>query len=120
MKRPEVKIKDLLELLKEKKVKINASWEILEEIEISAKYEDYIKRQKEQVKKHQELENEKIPKIDYDKIPSLRFAAKERLKEVEPVSIGQAGRIAGVNPADITALLIFLEKEKRTKKNLEF
>lgn len=120
LKRPEIKIEDLLELLKKKKVKINASLEILEEIEVSAKYEDYIKRQKEQVKKHQELENEKIPKIDYDKIPSLRFAAKERLKEVEPVSIGQAGRIAGVNPADITALLIFLEKEKRTKKNLEF
>lgn len=120
LKRPEIKIEDLLELLKEKKVKINASWEILEEIEISTKYEDYIKRQKEQVRKHLEMENEKIPKIDYDKIPSLRFAAKERLKEVEPASIGQAGRIAGVTPADITALLIFLEKEKRTKKNLEF
>lgn len=112
LKRPEVKIKSLLKTIALK----NSSDEILNEVETGVKYEDYIKRQEKQVKKHIELENEKIPKINYSDIPSLRFSAKERLKEVEPATIGQASRIAGVHPADITALLIYLEKEKRLKK----
>lgn len=114
LKSPKIKIKDLTKFIKLR----GFSDEILNEAEVSAKYEDYIKRQKQQVKKHAELEGEKIPEIDYDKISSLRFSAKERLKEVKPQTIGQAGRIAGVNPADITALLIFLEKERRTKNFL--
>lgn len=121
LKRPEINIKKLIKLInsREEKIKIkDFSEEILNEVQILAKYEDYIKRQEQTVIKNISLENKKIPKINYDEITGLKFAAKERLKEVEPSSIGQASRIAGVSPADITALLIYLEKEKRLKTKI--
>jgi len=119
LKRPEINIQKLFKITKNKtkKLKIESlSEEILNEVEILAKYEDYIKRQEQTVIKNISLENKKIPKINYDSVPGLKFVAKERLKEVEPISIGQASRIAEVTPADITTLLIFLEKIKRSQK----
>ncbi len=115
LKRPEININNLLNLLAKERVNIKIPKEILKEVEYIAKYEDYIKRQEKEVVRNEALENKKIPKVDYDLVPSLRNSAKERLKEVEPSSIGQALRIAGVTPADISALLIYLEKEKRLK-----
>ena len=83
--------------------------EIIEQVNISIKYEGYIKRQEKQVEQFQKLEKKRIPKdIDYDKVKSLRIEAVQKLKEYQPVSIGQASRISGVSPADISVLLIYL------------
>ena len=85
--------------------------DIINQININLKYEGYIKRQKRQVEQFKKLERKKIPpNIDYDKVLSLRVEGRQKLKEFRPVSIGQASRISGVNPADISVLLIYLEK----------
>ena len=77
--------------------------------DISIKYDGYIKRQKKQVEQFKKLENKKIPEnIDYDQVKSLRIEAVQKLKEFRPVSIGQASRISGVSPADISVLLVYL------------
>ncbi len=84
------------------------------ETETELKYEGYIKRQKAQVKEMRRLENTKLPEnIDYNKIENLRLEAREKLQRIAPRSIGQASRISGVSPADISVLLIYLEKERR-------
>lgn len=84
-----------------------------EQININIKYMGYIKRQTQQVKLFKKLENKKIPKdIDYDEVNSLRIEAAQKLKEVRPISIGQASRISGVSPADITMLMVHLERRK--------
>ena len=84
-----------------------------EQININIKYMGYIKRQTQQVKLFKKLENKKIPKdIDYDDVNSLRIEAAQKLKEVRPISIGQASRISGVSPADITMLMVHLERRK--------
>ena len=84
-----------------------------EQININIKYMGYIKRQTQQVKLFKKLENKKIPKdIDYDEVNSLRIEAVQKLKEVRPISIGQASRISGVSPADITMLMVHLERRK--------
>ena len=91
--------------------------EIIESAEINIKYEGYIKRQINQVKELAKIENKKIPKnIDYDKITGLRLEAIEKLKKVRPVDIGQAGRISGVSPADVSVLLIYLASFKKEKE----
>ena len=73
----------------------------------------YIKRQTQQVKLFKKLENKKIPvDIDYDEVNSLRIEAAQKLKEVRPISIGQASRISGVSPADITMLMVHLERRQ--------
>ncbi len=83
--------------------------EIIEQIDISVKYEGYINRQKRQVEQFKKLENKRIPEdIDYDNVKSLRIEAVQKLKEIRPVSIGQASRISGVSPADISVLLVYL------------
>ena len=83
--------------------------EVIEQIDISLKYEGYIKRQKKQVEQFKKLENKKIPDdIDYDDVKSLRIEAVQKLKEYRPISIGQASRISGVSPADISVLLVYL------------
>jgi len=92
--------------------------EVIEQVEIMISYEGYIKKQIMQVEQYKKLENKKIPEdIDYDKIYGLRTEAREKLKEVRPHSVGQASRISGVNPADISILLIYLEQEKRKRSN---
>ena len=84
-----------------------------EQININIKYMGYIKRQTQQVKLFKKLENKKIPKdIDYNEVNSLRIEAAQKLKEVRPISIGQASRISGVSPADITMLMVHLERRK--------
>jgi tRNA uridine 5-carboxymethylaminomethyl modification enzyme len=88
--------------------------DILEQLEIQAKYEGYIEKQKEQVKRFEKLENKMIPPdINYDEVYGLSQEAVQKLKTILPASVGQASRIAGVNPADINVLLIFLEKKRR-------
>ena len=85
--------------------------EVLEQVNIQVKYEGYIARQSEQVEKYKKLENKKIPEtIDYDQIGNLRTEARQKLKQVKPLNIGQASRISGVSPADISVLLIYLSK----------
>ena len=83
--------------------------DIIEKIEVNIKYEGYIKTQLAKIKEMKRLENKKLSEnIDYSKISGLRIEAQEKLNEHKPLNIGQAGRISGVNPADITVLLIWL------------
>ena len=78
---------------------------------MSIKYDGYIKRQQKQVEQFNKLEKKRIPEdIDYDVIKSLRIEAVQKLKQYRPLSIGQASRISGVSPADISVLLIYLEQ----------
>lgn len=88
--------------------------EVIEQINIAIKYDGYIKRQKKQVEHFKKLENKKIPEnINYDEVKSLRIEAVQKLKEYCPISIGQASRISGVSPADISVLLVYLEEKTR-------
>jgi len=87
--------------------------EVREQVDLQIKYEGYIKIQLEQVEAMRKLEARKIPEdIDYDQIKSLRLEATEKLKKIHPLSVGQASRISGVNPADINVLLVWLEQNK--------
>ena len=88
-----------------------------EQVEITLKYEGYIKRQQAKVDEMRRLEVKKIPEdTDYNEIPSLRLEAREKLSRVRPESVGQASRISGVSPADISVLLIYLNKRGRSGK----
>ena len=107
VKRPEVKLENLTKFLQKE-----YSNEILEQVEINIKYEGYIKKALEEAKKMVDLDNKKIPEnIDYDKIHNLASEAKQKLKQIRPTSIGQALRISGVNPADISLLMVYIKKE---------
>ena len=89
-------------------------WDVKEQVDINLKYDGYIKRQLKQVEQFKKLEKKKIPEdIDYDAIKSLRIEAVQKLKLFHPVSIGQASRISGVSPADISVLLVYLEQLRR-------
>ena len=89
------------------------SAEVLEQVEIDVKYEGYIRRQEAQVAQMHRLECRKLPEtIDYSKLIGLRLEAIEKLNKVRPENVGQASRISGISPADITVLLIYLEKNK--------
>lgn len=110
IRRPELSYR-MLEEIDEKRSRFpeELSDEVIDQVEISIKYEGYISRQKKQVEQFKKLENKKIPEdIDYDKVKSLRIEAVQKLKEYSPVSIGQASRISGVSPADISVLLVYL------------
>ena len=88
--------------------------EVQEQVNINIKYDGYIKRQIKQVEHFKKLENKKIPDdFDYDAVDSLRIEARQKLKLYRPVSIGQASRISGVSPADITMLLVYMEQVKK-------
>ena len=88
--------------------------DVIEQVEIELKYEGYITRQRKQVEQFKRMEEKKIPVwVDYDEVPSLRIEARQKLKEFMPVSVGQASRISGVSPADISVLLIYLEHHGR-------
>lgn len=90
---------------------------VAEQVNIHIKYDGYIRRQLKQVEQFQKLEYKKIPgELDYDEVPSLRIEARQKLKEVRPVSVGQASRISGVSPADISVLLVWLEQRKGRKE----
>ena len=86
---------------------------VIEEVEISIKYEGYIQRQLREVEAFSRMEQKRIPmNIDYEAVPGLRTEARQKLAAIHPVSFGQASRISGVSPADLTALMIWTEKEK--------
>ena len=107
IRRPELTYQDLAEI-DEKRPDLKE--DVQEQVNIEIKYEGYIQRQMRQVEQFKKLENKKIPRdIDYDDVYSLRLEAKQKLKMYQPVSIGQASRIAGVSPADISVLLVYLE-----------
>ncbi len=85
---------------------------MIEQVEIEIKYEGYIKRQIAQVKSFKKMESKKIPAdIDYDDVNSLRNEARQKLKMFNPISVGQASRISGVSPADISVLLVYLSSK---------
>ena len=87
--------------------------EVCEQVDLQIKYEGYIKIQLEQVAAMRRLESRRIPEdMDYSKVGSLRLEAAEKLSRIRPVSVGQASRISGVNPADINVLLVWLESNK--------
>ena len=107
IKRPEINIDILKEL-----ADIPYEDEILEEVEIMLKYEGYINKTYKEVEKMKKLESKQIPKdIDYSKVKNLASEARQKLEKVRPISLGQATRISGVNPVDITILSIYLKKE---------
>lgn len=109
LKRPEIHMEHL-----EHFIEIPYEEEVKEQVEIQDKYEGYIKKANKEAEKMISLEEKKIPdSIDYDLIQNLASEAKQKLKEVRPTSIGQALRISGVNPADISILMIYLKKEKK-------
>ena len=114
--RPQINITDIIDT-DEKFAKylklLNADAEQIKNAETSIKYESYIKKEEEMVQRMSNLDNIKLdPDFDYAQLPSLANEAKEKLKKVKPVNLGQASRISGVNPADITALMIYLQQKK--------
>ena len=110
IRRPELNY-DCLALIDSERPDLPA--EVREQVNINIKYEGYIVRQKKQVEHFKKLEKKKIPDdIDYDEVNSLRLEARQKLKALRPVSIGQASRISGVSPADISVLLVYLEQRK--------
>ena len=106
--RPELSYEIIGEIDRDRK-KLPAS--VIEQVEIEIKYEGYIVRQKRQVEQYRKMEKKLIPQeIDYDDVSSLRLEARQKLKMFRPASIGQASRISGVSPADISVLLVYMEK----------
>ncbi|MDT3960652.1 tRNA uridine-5-carboxymethylaminomethyl(34) synthesis enzyme MnmG [Staphylococcus kloosii] len=113
LRRPEMTYDIILDILEES-YKLPADVE--EQVEIQTKYEGYINKSLQQVEKVKRMEEKKIPEnIDYSKVESLASEAREKLKEVKPLNIAQASRISGVNPADISILLVYLEQGKIQK-----
>lgn len=94
------------------------SFEVCEQVELMIKYEGYINIQLQQVESMRKLEAKKLPEgVDYTQIRGLRLEAGEKLNKIKPLSVGQASRISGVNPADVSVLLVWLEKLKNEEKN---
>ena len=114
LKRPEIDFEDIKILFKDIDISLNET--ALEQILISIKYEGYIVKEYKQAKKFQVLETKKIPSdIDYDIIPNIASEARDKLKKVKPETISQASRISGVNPSDISILLVYLESRKKNE-----
>ena len=114
LKRPEIKYEYLAEIDPERP---ELSKEVTDQVEINLKYDGYIKRQLKQVEQFKKLENKKIPlDLDYKEIGSLRVEAVQKLEAYRPLSIGQASRISGVSPADISVILVYLEQRKHMAK----
>lgn len=106
LKRPELSIEDLTNFKE-----LNYSKEVLKEVEINVKYEGYIKKSMEEAQKMLELEDKVIPEdINYQDIPNIASEAKEKLENIRPLTLGQASRISGVNPADIAIISVYLKK----------
>ncbi|KGG80081.1 tRNA uridine 5-carboxymethylaminomethyl modification protein [Caloranaerobacter azorensis H53214] len=117
IKRPELSYEILAEIDKDRP---KLPREIRMQVEIQIKYQGYINKQLKQIEQFKKLENKKLPKdIDYSKIEGLRLEARQKLNDIRPDSIGQASRISGVSPADISVLLIYLEQQKRLKTRSE-
>ena len=122
IKRPELDYDMLAEFDSERKELPN---DVIEQVNINIKYDGYIRRQMKQVEQYKKLENKKISEeIDYDDVKSLRNEARQKLKLCKPISIGQASRISGVTPADISVLLVYIEqfnymKNRQNRENSE-
>ncbi len=113
IKRPEITIKKLIDL---NIIDVHYEDDVIEQVEINTKYEGYIKKEIKEASKMLKLEDKKIPdNIDYDDIKNIASEARQKLKEVKPTSIGQAIRISGVNPADISILMVYLRKYYESK-----
>lgn len=113
IRRPELNYELLAELDPDRK---QLPYDVVEQVNINIKYDGYIKRQIKQVENFKKLENKRLDKnFDYDAISGLRMEAKQKLKLYRPVSIGQASRISGVSPADISVLLVYLEQYYHNK-----
>ena len=111
--RPELNYEMLAEIDPERK---ELPEDVITQVEIEIKYEGYIQRQLRQVEQFKKMEKKLIPpSLDYDNVKSLRLEARQKLKSFHPVSIGQASRISGVSPADISVLLIYLEQFNRNR-----
>ncbi len=114
MCRPELTYEMLAEIDDERP---QLSKDVIEQVNINIKYDGYIKRQQKQVEQFKKIENKKIPEdICYDEVNSLRLEARQKLEKYRPVSVGQASRISGVSPADISVLLIYLESFYNNKQ----
>ena len=114
IRRPELNY-DILAPLDKKRPELPA--DVREQVNINIKYDGYIRRQMKQVEQFRKLESKRLPEyIDYDAISGLRIEAKQKLKAYNPVSIGQASRIAGVSPADISVLLVYMESLRKGEK----
>ena len=114
LKRPEMAYEDFIEV---DKGRPELPIDVIEQVMIELRYEGYIKRQMQQVDQFKRLEKRLIPEdINYDEVSSLRLEAKQKLEQVKPISIGQASRISGVSPADISMLLVYLEQRNRSSK----
>lgn len=114
MCRPELSYEILAELDEDRPILPS---DVIEQVNINIKYDGYIKRQQKQVEQFKKIENKKIPvDIDYDDIGSLRLEARQKLTKYRPLSVGQASRISGVSPADISVLLIYLETYYKSGK----
>ena len=117
IRRPELSY-DLLESIDEERPELPL--EVRDQVNINIKYEGYITRQIKQVEHFKKIESKKIPaEIDYDDVPSLRIEARQKLQKLRPLNMGQASRISGVSPADISVLLVYLEQAKYLKKDNE-
>ena len=113
IRRPELNYEKLKELDPERP---DLSYDVIEQVDINIKYDGYITRQNKQVEDFKKLEAKRIPEeIDYDDVGSLRIEARQKLSAIRPVNIGQASRIGGVSPADISVLLVYLEQGKYLK-----
>ena len=118
IKRPEVNYKIIKELALEQGVELVCEYdrldEVLEQVEISIKYEGYIKKSLEQAQRMKNYDMKAIPSdINYDLVENIALEAREKLKKVQPKTIGQASRISGVNPADISVLMVYIERMVR-------
>jgi len=115
LKRPEIDYDDLKFFAPELP---EVSREVKDQVSIQTKYKGYIDRQMSQVEQFKKMEDNLIPEdIDYSKLENMRLEAREKLKKIKPRSLGQASRISGVSPADISVLMIYLEQEERENKN---
>lgn len=114
LKRKEISYDDLRNIVELPEI----SEDVKKQVEITLVYEGYIKKQLEQVERMEKLEEKLLPEdINYDEVSSLRDEAREKLNAIRPISIGQASRISGVSPADISVLLVYLEQYRRQEEN---
>ena len=114
MRRPELSYESLAPLDPDRKP---LPADVIEQVVINIRYEGYIERQLQQVEQFKKLESRKIPAdFDYDAVHSLRIEARQKLKLFRPVNVGQASRISGVSPADISVLLVVLTRVLRGEK----
>ncbi len=111
LRRPEISYRDLDKLVDDLP---DYPEDVIEQVEIANKYQGYIDRQRQQVKEFEKMENRLLPEdIDYSNLENLRREAREKLNKIRPRSLGQASRISGVSPADISALMIYLERDRK-------